>query len=93
MKKLLGKDMWEDKDQGFLAFKTEARPDHGPVRTGIVVKKSESKIRFLNRNRILNRSKSGSGSGLESQNCEPNRQFTVSAVLGGSVKKNSNFFD
>ena len=57
------------------------RLDHGPVRTGIVVKKPnfEPDFRFLN----LNRSKSGFGSVLGIQNREPNRNRT---------KKNFKFF-
>ena len=59
-------------------------PDHGPVRTGILVKKPEPepKIRFLNQNRTLNRLKFDFGSGLRSQNREPNRRFTIPTVLG-----------
>ena len=65
------------------------------VRIGIVVKKSksESEIRFLNRNRILNWSKFGFGSSLGSQNHESNRRFTVLdcfgrfwAVRSGSIR-------
>ena len=58
-----------------------------------MVKKSESqsKIRFLNRNRTLNRLKFGSGSNLGSQNREPNLRFTVPSGSGRLVCVHTNF--
>ena len=71
--------------QGFSVSRGgSSRPDHGPVRIGTVVKKSnfELDFRFVNLNRNLNWSKFGSGSLLGIQNREPNRRFTVSDGSG-----------
>ena len=81
-----------------LVNSLSSRPDHGTVRIETVVKKSKSKpdLRFRNQNRDLNRSISGFGSGLESQNREPNRRFTVQWRFGrfneGSRAVRSIFF-
>ena len=65
-------------------------PDHGPVQIFGSDRNCGKKIGIENSvfesKQILNRSKFGFGSGLGSQNREPNRRFTVPTVLGGSVR-------
>ena len=60
-----------------------SRPDHGLVWIGTVVKKPEpeSNLRFQNWNQSI----SDFGSGLENQNREPNRRFTVQWRFGRFV--------